>query len=73
MIKSQITGKTYDPNLTCRIINMQQLAAYMANGVELLDLYISRDYKTEKPILVGIVDKTNSYESYKLWCDHKLD
>ena len=52
---------------------MQQLAAYMANGVELLDIYISRDYKTDKPILVGIVDKEASYESYQLWCDHKLD
>jgi hypothetical protein len=63
----------YDPNNAVRIINMQQLAAYMANGVELLDIYISKDYKTNKPILVGIVDKEDSYESYKLWCDHKLD
>lgn len=73
MIKSNFTGKLYDPNKSARIINMQQLAAYMANGVELLDLYISRDYKTDRPILVGIVDKENSYESYKLWCDHKLN
>ena len=73
MIKSNFTGKLYDPNKSVRIINMQQLAAYMANGVELLDIYISRDYKTDKPILVGIVDKEASYESYQLWCDHKLD
>ena len=73
MVKSQITGKSYDPSLTCRIINMQQLAAYMANDVELLDLYISKDYKTNKSILVGVVDKEKSYESYKLWCEHKLN
>ena len=73
MVKSNFTGKMYDPNNSVRIINMQQLAAYMANGVELLDIYISKDYKTNKPILVGIVDKEDSYESYKLWCDHKLD
>ena len=73
MVKSKFTGKTYDPSKSARIINMQQLAAYMANGVELLDLYISRDYKTDRPILVGIVDKEDSFESYKLWCEHKLD
>ena len=73
MVKSNFTGKMYDPNNAVRIVNMQQLAAYMANGVELLDIYISKDYKTNKPILVGIVDKEDSYESYKLWCDHKLD
>ena len=73
MVKSSVTGKMYDPNKSVRIINMQQLAAYMANGVTLLDIYISKDYKTERPILVGIVDKEESYESYKLWCDHRLD
>lgn len=73
MVKSNFTGKVYDPNKAVRILNMQQLAAYMANGVELLDLYISKDYKTERPILVGIVDRDDSYESYKLWCNHKLD
>lgn len=73
MIKSNFTGKMYDPSKSVRIVNMQQLAAYMANGVELLDIYISKDYKTERPILVGIVDKEESYESYKLWCEHKLD
>ena len=73
MVKSSVTGRMYDPNKSVRIINMQQLAAYMANGVTLLDIYISKDYKTERPILVGIVDKEESYESYKLWCDHRLD
>ena len=73
MVQSFVTGRMYDPNKSVRIINMQQLAAYMANGVTLLDIYISKDYKTERPILVGIVDKEESYESYKLWCDHRLD
>lgn len=72
MVKSNFTGKTYEPNKCCRIINMTQLACYMDFGVELLDLYVSKDYKTNKPMLVGIVDKTSSYEAYQLWCEHKL-
>ena len=71
MVKSNFTGKYYDPNKSCKILNMQQLAFYMENSVELLDLFVSKDYKTKKPILVGVVDKTDSYDAYKLWCDHK--
>lgn len=71
MVKSNFTGKTYDPNKSCKILNMQQLAFYMSNEVELLDLFVSKDYKTKKPILVGVVDKAASYEAYQLWCDHK--
>ena len=73
MIKSNFTGKSYDANNCCRIVNMLQLAFYMDNDVELLDLYVSKDYKTNKPILVGVVDKTDSYEAYKMWCDNKTD
>lgn len=71
MVKSNFTGKSYDPSKSCRILNMQQLAFYMDNSVELLDLYVSKDYKTKKPILVGVVDKTDSYEAYQMWCDRK--
>ena len=51
---------------------MTQLAAYMDYGVELLDLYVSRDYKTNKPMLVGVVDREASKEAYDLWCKHEL-
>lgn len=73
MVKSNFTGKYYDPQKSCRILNMTQLASYMDYGVELLDLYTSKDYKTKKPILVGVVDRNDSYEAYKLWCEHKLN
>lgn len=71
MVKSNFTGKIYEPNKSCRILNMTQLAFYMSYGVELLDLYVSKDYKTQKPILVGVVDKSNSYEAYQVWCERK--
>lgn len=73
MIKSNFTGKSYEPNKCCRIVNMSQLAFYLTMDVELLDLYVSKDHKTNKPILVGVVDKTDSYEAYKMWCDNKSD
>ena len=73
MVKSNFTGKLYEPNKCCRILNMTQLAFYMDNNVELLDLFVSKDHKTNKPILVGVVDKMDSYEAYKMWCDNKTD
>lgn len=73
MVMSETTGKSYDTNSVVRLVNMQQLAAYMANGVELLDIYSSRDFKTNKPILVGIVDRKASQKCYDLWCKHELN
>ena len=60
MVKSNFTGKSYDPSKCCRIVNMLQLAFYMENNVELLDLFVSKDHK-------------DSYEAYKMWCDNKTD
>ena len=73
MVKSSFTGKSYDPSKCCRIVNMMQLAFYLDSGVELLDLYTSKDYKTNKPILVGVVDKTDSYDAYNSWCNNKTN
>lgn len=71
-VTSDITGKTYCPNDCIRLVNMKQLAAYMLNGVELQDIYPSRDIKTNSPILVGIVKREDSRESYKKWCNYEL-
>lgn len=73
IVESKITGKKYDTRNVCRIVNMMQLASYLDYGVELLDLYPSRDIKTNKPVIVGIVDRTDSYEAYQLWCRHELN
>ena len=73
MVKSNFTGKKYDPGKSVRILNMQQVAAYMDYGVELIDLYPSKDNKTGKPILVFIFDREESKEAYDLWCNHELN
>lgn len=72
MVKSNFTGKTYDPKKTIRILNAQQAAAYIKHGIVLLDLWLSKD-KEGKPILVFIFDKEESKEVYDLWCKHELN
>lgn len=72
-ITSDLTGIEYDPTVCVRIVNMKQLAAYMLHGVRLLDLYPSRDLKTNEPILVGIVSKRDSAEAYSKWLSYELN
>lgn len=72
-VTSETTGKTYKTGDVIRIVNMQQLAAYLEYGAELLDIFSSRDYKTNKPILVGIVSKHDTKELYDRWCNHELN
>lgn len=70
--KSDITNKVYCPEDCVRLVNMRQVAIYALNGVEILDFYASRDYKTGDPIMVAIVDKKQSQEAYKKWCNFEL-
>lgn len=71
-IKSDTTGKTYYPSECIRLVNMKQLAAYMTYGVELMDIYPSRDFKTNAPILVGVVKREDSKTAYQKWCSYEL-
>ena len=72
-VVSKITGKKYNAKDCVRILNIQQVAAYLDNEVELLDIYISKDRNTEKKILVYIFDRENSKQAYDLWCKRELD
>lgn len=66
------SGISYNTSNTVRIVNMAQAAAYWANGIAPLDIYPSRDYKTNKPIMVCVFDKLASSAYYDLWSQHKL-
>lgn len=72
-IISKITGKRYVPRHCVRIVNPKQAAMYALHGLELIDIYPSRDYRTDAPIWVFVFDKKSSYEAYKAWCDYELD
>lgn len=71
MVKSNFTGREYETKKVIRILNAQQAAAYIKHGVELLDLWLSKD-KDGKPILVFIFDREESKEVYDMWCKHEL-
>lgn len=68
MIKSEITNKYYKPSKVVRILNIQQVIAYLNMGVELLDIYTSIDKKTDNKVLVFLFDRESSRYAYDLWC-----
>lgn len=71
-VYSNTTGKTYNIKDTVRILNCQQVAAYMCNGAEPLDIYASRHYETGNPVLVFLFDRNATKDLYDKWCKHEL-
>lgn len=70
-VKSDTTGKTYYPSDVVRLINIRQLLYYMNLGVEILDFYPSKDFKTGEDILVFIVNKKDSQKAYRKWMGYE--
>ena len=71
-ITSEYTGKTYCPNDVVRILNAYQATLYWTYGLEPLDIYPSRDFKTGKSVLVFLFDQKKSQELYEKWCNFEL-
>lgn len=71
-ITSELTGKIYCPQDVVRIVNQSQAAMYMVHGAELIDLYISRDFKTHWPMMVYIFDREATTPLYDAWCNRTL-
>ena len=69
---SDKTKKEYAPKDCVRIVNQLQAATYMANGADLLDIYVSRDYKTNRPMMVYIFNRAATTTLYDKWCLHEL-
>ena len=67
--KSDTTGKIYCANDVIRIINVKQVLFYMRNGIEVLDFYPSKDFKTGEDVMVFLVNKKDSQKVYQMWQD----
>lgn len=66
-VYSDFTRREYDPSKCIRLVNYRQLMFYMKEGVEILDLYPSKDFKTGQDVLVYIVNRAESREAYEKW------
>lgn len=71
-IKGKFSNKLYYANEAVRILDPMQAALYWANGIEPLDIYSSRDYKTNKALIVYVFKKDETKEVFDKWCNHEL-
>lgn len=70
--RSAITGKKYDVfDGVITIINPLQAAYYVSQGVDILDVQLSTDRKTGKPILIYLFRREETKEVFDQWCRQK--
>lgn len=72
-IKGKFSNKEYYAKDAIRILDPKQAALYWNNHVEPLDIYPSRDYKTNKALIVFVFKRDETKEVFDLWCKHKLE
>lgn len=71
-IKSRFSAQDYYANEAIRILDPMQAALYWANGVTPLDIFPSRDYNTNKALIVYVFRKSETKEVFDKWCNHEL-
>lgn len=71
-VKGKFSNKEYYASEAIRILDPSQAALYWANGVEPLDIYSSRSYKTNKALIVFVFRRDETKEVFDLWCKHEL-
>lgn len=72
-IKGKFSNKEYYAKDAIRILDPKQAALYWNNHVEPLDIYPSRDYKTNKALIVFVFKRDETKEVFDLWCKHELE
>lgn len=71
-VYSIATGQEYCPVDVVRILNVKQATLYIANGAQLLDIYASKDFRTNEPVLVFIFNRLATLPLYDAWCKRTL-
>lgn len=70
-VTSDYRNKKYQTTGTVRLLNQKQAAFYWANGVEPLDIYLSRNFETGEPRIVYIFSREDTKPLYDKWLAEK--
>ena len=71
-IKTNLKPRDYYLKDVCRILNQKQQTLYIKNGVYPIDIYQSKDSKTDADIIVMIFDRKETTDLYNKWCNYEL-
>ncbi len=71
--RSALSGEKYDvfDKDIVHIVNIFQAAYYCENGCPILDVQLSSDRKTGKPMLVFLFRKSATKPLFDVWCKQK--
>lgn len=72
-VKGKFSNKEYYASEAIRILDPRQAALYWNHHIEPLDIYPSRDYKTNKALIVFVFKRDETKEVFDLWCKHELE
>lgn len=72
-IKSNLKPRDYTIREVVRIVNPKQQDLYMVNGIYPIDMYMSVDDKTDKPIRVMVFLRSETAEVYEKWKNYELE
>jgi hypothetical protein len=71
-IIGKFSNKEYNAKDAIRILDPVQAALYWNNGVVPLDIFPSRDYETNKALIVYVFKRSETKQVFDLWCKHEL-
>ena len=72
-IIGKYSGKEYYASEVIRISNPLQAASYWMNGLEPLDIYVTRNFEKHQPTIVYIFNRDKSKPFFDLWCKKELN
>ena len=74
IVKTHLYSRDYNIREVVRIVNpKQQDLLYMLHEIYPIDIYMSYDDKSDKPIRVMVFLRSETSEVYDLWKNYKLE
>lgn len=73
IVKTHLYSRDYNIREVVRIVNPKQQDLYMLHEIYPIDIYMSYDDKSDKPIRVMVFLRSETSEVYDLWKNYKLE
>lgn len=73
LVYSRIFNATYDTGKSVRVVNPSQMQFYLENDALPKDIYITKNFKTNRDMVVMVFDRTETADLYKQWEEKKKE
>lgn len=67
LVYSRMFNATYDTSKCVRVVNPSQMQFYLENDAMPKDIYITKNFKTDRDMVVMVFDRNETAELYKQW------